>query len=82
MISIVKLTIVQIIDYIYNCHITELMFARKECTTMNKKQELIERIEKLTDEQFEMLISLFAQQEQESVQVDQSDRQTFLQSCG
>lgn len=58
------------------------MFARKECTTMNKKQELIERIEKLTDEQFEMLISLFAQQEQESVQVWQSDHQTFLQPCG
>ena len=34
---------------------------------MNKKQEIIERIEKLTDEQFEMLISLFAQQEQNSV---------------
>ena len=58
------------------------MFARKECTTMNKKQELIERIEKLTDEQFEMLISLFAQQEQEFVQGGQSDHQTFLQPCG
>lgn len=55
---------------------------RKECESMNKRQELIERIEKLTDEQFELLISLFAQQEQESVQVDQSDRQTFLRSCG
>lgn len=58
------------------------MFARKECTTMNKKQELIERIEKLTDEQFEMLITLFSQQEQGFVQVDQSECQTFLQPCG
>mgnify|MGYP003315047841 CR=1 FL=1 len=49
---------------------------------MNKKQELINRIEKLTPEQFELLLTLFAQQEQESVQVDQSDRQTFLRSCG
>lgn len=58
------------------------MFARKDCETMNKKEELIKRIEKLTPEQFELLITLFAQQEQESVQVDQSDHQTFLQPCG
>ena len=48
---------------------------------MNKKQELISRIEKLTDEQFEMLITLFAQQEQEFVRVAQVDRQSFLQPC-
>lgn len=36
---------------------------------MDKKQELIERIEKLTDEQLELLISLYSQQEQEFAQV-------------
>lgn len=40
---------------------------RKECESMNKKQELIERIEKLTPEQFELLIALYSQQEQEFV---------------
>ena len=48
--------------------------------TMNKKDELIERINMLTDEQFEKLILLYSQQEQESVQDAQVDRQTFLQS--
>ena len=43
------------------------MFERKECETMNKKQELIDRIEKLTPEQFELLIALYSQQEQEFV---------------
>ena len=47
--------------------------------TMNKKDELIERLNMLTDEQFEMLILLYSQQEQESVQAAQVDRQTFLQ---
>lgn len=47
--------------------------------TMNKKDELIERINMLTDEQFEKLILLYSQQEQESVQAAQVDRQTFLQ---
>ena len=42
------------------------MFGRKECEIMNKKQELINRIEKLTPEQFEKLLTLFSQQEQES----------------
>ena len=53
---------------------------RKECKTMDKKQDLIERIEKLTDKQFELLISLFSQQEQESVRVGQVEHQSFLQS--
>lgn len=35
---------------------------------MNKKQELIERIEKLTPEQFELLLTLYSLQEQEFVQ--------------
>lgn len=47
--------------------------------TMNKKDELIERINMLTDEQFEKLILLYSQQEQEFVQVAQVDHQTFLQ---
>lgn len=46
---------------------------------MNKKDELIERINMLNDEQFEMLILLYSQQEQESVQGAQVDLQTFLQ---
>jgi hypothetical protein len=31
------------------------------------RKNIIERIEKLTDEQFELLIALYSQQEQESV---------------
>lgn len=46
---------------------------------MNKKDELIERINKLNDEQFEKLILLYSQQEQESVQGAPVDHQTFLQ---
>ena len=49
------------------------------CEPMNKRQELINRIEKLTPKQFELLISLYFQQEQEFVQVEQSDHQTSLQ---
>ena len=47
---------------------------------MMKKQDLINRIEKLTDEQFELLITLFAQQEQESVQVSQFEHPSSSQS--
>ena len=46
-----------------------------------KKADIINRIEKLTDKQFELLISLFAQQERESVQDEQSASQTSLQPC-
>lgn len=46
---------------------------------MNKREEIISRIERLTDEQFELLMSLFARQEQESVQASQVEHQTFLQ---
>ena len=52
---------------------------RKECQAMNKKQELIERIEKLTDEQFELLIALYSQQERESAQDALIEHPTFLQ---
>jgi hypothetical protein len=45
---------------------------------MNKKEELIKRIENLTPKQFEMLISLYSQREQESVQVSQPEHPTFL----
>ena len=48
---------------------------------MNKKQDLINRIEKLTDEQFKMLIHLFSQQEKESAQVSQSVHRSFLRPC-
>ena len=48
--------------------------------TMNKRQDLINRIEKLTDKQFELLINLFSQQEQEFAQVGQVEHPTFLQS--
>ena len=54
---------------------------RKECQTMNKQQELIERIEKLTDEQFELLITLYSQQEKEFVQDAPVEHRTFLRPC-
>ena len=47
---------------------------------MDKKQDLINRIEKLTDEQFELLISLYSQQSQEFVQDGQVEHPTFLES--
>lgn len=41
------------------------MFVKKErMYTMDKRTQIIEHIEKLTDEQFEMLIVLLSQQEQ------------------
>ena len=55
------------------------MFERKECETMNKKQELIDRIEKLTPEQFELLIALYSQQEQEFAQVAPIEPLSFPQ---
>ena len=62
-------------------HISEHMFLRKECITiMNKRQDIINRIEKLTDKQFELLIHLFSQQEQESARVSQFEHPSFSQS--
>ena len=55
---------------------TERVFDRKECETMNKKQELIDRIKNLSPEQFELLITLYSQQEQESVLSVQVEPQT------
>ena len=55
------------------------MFFRKESEIMNKTQELIERIEKLTPEQFEMLIALYSQQEQEFAQASQVEPLSFPQ---
>ena len=46
---------------------------------MNKKQELIDRIEKLTPEQFELLIALYSQQEQEFVRASQAAPPSFPQ---
>lgn len=48
---------------------------------MTKKQDLINRIEKLTDKQFELLISLFNQEEQEIVQSSKSFHQASLKPC-
>ena len=47
--------------------------------TMNKRQEVINQIEKLTDKQFELLIALFAEQEQESVRASQYQHPSFAQ---
>ena len=58
------------------------MFGRKECEIMNKKQELINRIEKLTPEQFETLLTLFALQEQESVQAVPVGNPTYFPHAG
>ena len=55
------------------------MLFRKESEIMNKTQELIERIEKLTPEQFEMLIALYSQQEQEFAQASQVEPLSFPQ---
>ena len=55
------------------------MFNERICETMNKREELIERINQLSPEQFEQLIDLWIQQEPEFVQVSQFDRPTFLQ---
>ena len=46
---------------------------------MNKKQEIIERIEKLSEEQFELLIALYSQQEQEFVPNARFEPLTFPQ---
>jgi hypothetical protein len=49
---------------------------------MNKQQELINRIEKLTPEQFERLLTLFSQQEQESVQGVPIGNPTYFPHAG
>ena len=79
-VSFHKFTIVQTILFIYNCH-NNRTYVRKKgpCEPMNKKQELIERIEKLSPEQFELLISLYSQQEQEFVQDVPIEHPSFLQ---
>ena len=81
MISIVKITIVQTIHYMYNClEFKGTDVLKKGCILMNKKEELMQRIEKLSEEQFELLISLFAQQEQEFVRAFQSGHPSSPQS--
>lgn len=78
---VVKITIVSTIQIKYNYHNNRanVCSLRKECQTMDKKQELIQRIENLTDEQFELLIALYFQQEQEFVPDAQFEPPTFLQ---
>ena len=44
-----------------------------------KKQDLINRIERLTDKQFELLIALYSQREQESVRVSQFEHPSSSQ---
>lgn len=72
-----KITIALTECFMYNLKIRTRQ--ERDVITMNKKQELIERIEKLTDKQFELLIHLFFQQEQESVRVSQSEHRSFAE---
>lgn len=51
----------------------------RDVKSMEKKQDLINRIEKLTDKQFELLIHLYSQQEQESVRVSQFEHPSYSQ---
>lgn len=51
----------------------------KDCEIMSKTEILLNRIENLTDEQFELLVTLWIQQEQEFAQVLPTDPQTYLQ---
>ena len=60
----------------------EQLFGRKECEIMNKKQELIERIEKLTPEQFELLLTRHSLQEQEFVQGVPIGNPTYFPHAG
>ena len=46
---------------------------------MSKTEELLKRIENLTPEQFELLMDLYFQQDQESVPIVQVEHQTLLQ---
>lgn len=46
---------------------------------MSKTEELLQRIENLTQEQFDLLIDLYFQQDQEFVPNVQVERQTLLQ---
>ena len=57
-----------------------LVLQERNVLTMNKRQDLINRIEKLTDKQFELLINLFSQQEPESVPVSQPEHRSSFQS--
>ena len=49
-------------------------------TMSERKQNIIDRIEKLSDEQFELLLTLHSLQEQVSVQAVQAELPSFLQS--
>lgn len=64
----------------YNClEFNGTDVRRKDCATMSKTEELLQRIENLTQEQFELLIDLYFQQDQEFVPNVQVERQTLLQ---
>ena len=69
------------LNFLYNYQNEHLFYKKGMYKPMNKrKQDLINRIEKLTDKQFELLINLFSQQEQEFVQVVQFEHPSFSQS--
>jgi hypothetical protein len=59
--------------------LTELVFVKERMLSMDKRKAIIERIELLTDEQFEALIVLWSQQEQEFALSGQVERQTSPQ---
>ena len=52
---------------------------RKDVYIMDKRTQIVKRIENLTDEQFEMLIVLLSQQEQEFALSGQAENRTSLQ---
>ena len=52
---------------------------RKDVADMDKRQEIIERIASLSDEQFDKLISLWTQQEQEFALNGQAEHLTSRQ---
>ena len=64
----------------YNClELNGTDVRRKECEKMSKTEELLQRIENLTQEQFDLLIDLYFQQDPKSVPIVQVERQTLLQ---
>lgn len=61
----------------YNKAITsENARSHKEDNCMDRRRDLIDRILKLTDEQFDQLVTLYLQQEQESAPSGQVPHQT------
>lgn len=72
----------QFIIYIIVKRTKEQVFGRKECAIMNKRQDIIDRIEKLTPEQFETLLTLYSLQEQESAPAVPVGNPTYFPHAG